>query len=466
MRARRLLLALLGALGLSVAVAVPALAHPLGNFTINRFSQVAVNGDRIEVLYVVDYAEIPAFQEKQRIADEPGYLAQRGGQLAHGLVLEVGARRLTLKLDDQSVTFLDGQGGLQTMRLEILLSTTLPAGGTQSAVYRDANYPGRLGWKEIVVQQAGGARLLRSSVPSLSVSSALRRYPQDMLTSPLTVTEARFTFRPSALAGAAAPSPLARVGQSGGLLPSPLSDRFAALIAPPHLSASLLALSLLIAIALGALHALSPGHGKAVMAAYLVGARGTAKDAVQLGITITATHTAGVFALGLVTIYAASIVTPERLYPWVTLLSGSLIVVIGGVLLLSRARRAWHGHEHHDHGRDHPHTPLGRRSLLALGISSGIIPCPSALVVLLAAVSLHRVVFGILLIVAFSVGLAAALTGIGLALAGGLPLLVRAHGLRDRPRFGRSMQFVPVASALVVTIAGLGLTLQAIPVLR
>jgi len=470
MRARRGLLALLGSLALSLMAAVPAFAHPLGNFTISRFSQIQLNGNRIDVLYVVDYAEIPAFQEKQRIADDPGYLAQRGGQLAQGLVLEVGVKRLSLVVGDQSVAFASGQGGLQTMRLQVLLSTTLPTASTQSAVYRDTNYSGRLGWKEIVVQQAGGARLLRSTAPSSSVSEALRRYPQDMLTSPLDETEARFTFTPSLQLAPSARSSLPRsamVSPNSSLHLGPLSDRFAALIAPSHASSSLLVFSLLAAIALGALHALSPGHGKAVMAAYLVGARGTARHAVQLGLTITATHTAGVFALGLVTLYAASIVTPERIYPWVTLLSGSLIVAIGSVLLLSRARTVWHGHEHHDHGtRDHQRATLGRRSLLALGISSGIIPCPSALVVLLAAVSLHRVVFGILLIVAFSAGLAVALTGIGLALAGGLPLLLRARGLKSRRIVGRSARLVPIASALVVTVAGLGLTLQAIPGVR
>jgi nickel/cobalt transporter (NicO) family protein len=356
------------------------------------------------------------------------------------------------------------------MRLQVVFSTTLPTASTQSAVYRDTNYSGRLGWKEIVVQQAGGARLLRSTAPSSSVSDALRRYPQDMLSSPLDETEARFTFTPSLQPASSARSSFPRstmVGPNSSLHLGPLSDRFAALIAPSHAPSSLLVFSLLAAVALGALHALSPGHGKAVMAAYLVGARGTARHAVQLGITITTTHTAGVFALGLVTLYAASIVTPERLYPWVTFLSGALIVAIGGLLLVSRARTAWHGHEHHDGGSDdHRHQPIGRRGLLALGVSSGIIPCPSALVVLLAAVSLHRVVFGILLIVAFSAGLAAALTGIGLALAGGLPLLLRSPRLKGRRIIAHSARLVPLASALVVTIAGLGLTLQAIPGMR
>jgi nickel/cobalt exporter len=460
MKARRALLALLAAIGLSVVVAVPAFAHPLGNFTINRFSQVQVDGDRIDVLYVIDYAEIPAFQEKQRIADDPTYLDRQVRQIGGGLLLEVGGQRVPFAITDHSVAFLPGQGGLQTMRLQILLSAVAPAPGHQSATYRDTNYQGRLGWKEVVVQQAGGAALLTSSAPAQSVTNALRVYPQDMLASPLDVTEARFTFVPS-LATSARTQPVLTP-----IAPGPLrsvTDRFAALIAPSRLTPSVLAWSLLAAVALGALHALTPGHGKAVMAGYLVGARGTARHALELGVTITATHTAGVFLLGLVTLYAAAIVTPERLYPWVTLLSGLAIVGIGGSLLLARARTAWHGH---DHGHEHVHEPIGRRRRIALGISSGIIPCPSALVVLLAAVSLHRVLFGVLLIVAFSVGLAAVLTGIGLALAGAFPLLNRLRAVAGRHVVARSMRLVPVLSALVVTVAGLGLTFQAIPGVR
>jgi len=464
-KAHRALLALVGAIGLSIAVAVPAFAHPLGNFTINRFSQVSLNGDRIDVMYVVDYAEIPAFQEQQRIADDAGYIDHLVRDLSHGLLLEAGAQPAPLLVVDHSVVFLPGQGGLQTMRLQIVLSVAAPAaGGRQSARYRDTNYPGRLGWKEIVVQQMGGATLLTSTAPSRSVSDALRGYPQDMLTSPLDVTEARFTFIPSPLHGR--PSALKGEGPGGGSF-SPLSDRFAALIAPPHLSPSLVALSLLFAIALGALHALSPGHGKAVMAGYLVGARGTARHAVGLGLTITATHTAGVFALGATTLYAASLVTPERLYPWVTMLSGVLIVAIGSALVVARAKSAWHGQEHAGHGDEgHQHPGLGRAGLVALGISSGIIPCPSALVVLLAAISMHRVAFGIVLIVAFSAGLASTLTGIGLALAGGLPVLLRLRRGGRARMVAHAARLVPVASALVVTVAGLGLTIQAIPGVR
>ena len=466
MRPRRAIVALFGALGISIAAAVPAFAHPLGNFTINRFSQVQLDGDRVDILYVIDYAEIPAFQEKQRIADDAGYLDQRVQDLSKGLNLEAGGHRLPLTIADHSVSFLPGQGGLQTMRLQIGLTTSTVEGGRLSAIYRDTNYPGRLGWKEIVVQSSAGARLVASSAPDRSVSDALRHYPQDMLTSPLDVTKASFTF----IAGQAPSTPSPLWGGSGrGLVGLPVADRFAALIAPTRLSLSLVFLSLLTAIALGALHALSPGHGKAVMAAYLVGARGTPRHAIGLGLTITATHTTGVFLLGLVTLYAASLITPERLYPWVTLLSGVLIVAIGSALVLSRARQMVHRHEHDHRGQDdhhHADPGLGRRSLLALGVSSGIIPCPSALVVLLAAISLHRVAFGIVLIVAFSTGLAATLTGIGLALAGGVPVLLRLRGAAGQRVVGRAARLVPIASALVVIIAGLGLTVQAIPGVR
>ena len=458
MRAHRLLLALLGAVGLSVAVAVPALAHPLGNFTINRFSQVQVSGDRIDVLYVIDFAEIPTFQEKQRTAVDPAYLDRRVRDLAAGLRLDVGGHRVPLVVDDHSVAFLDGQGGLQTMRLQILLSAAVPQSGRQAAAYHDTNDAGRLGWKEIVVQQAGGARLLDSSVPTRSVSNALRNYPQDMLTSPLDQTDAHFAFVPTA--GAAA-TQARGLGLTMSGAAHVITDRFAGLITPAHLSPSMVGMSILAAIALGALHALSPGHGKAVMAGYLVGTRGTARHAISLGLTITVTHMAGVLLLGLVTLFAASVITPERLYPWVTLLSGLLILGIGGALLLSRARTAVHGHDH-----PHDHAPIGAGGLLALGISSGIIPCPSALVVLLAAISLHRLPFGILLIASFSAGLATVLTGIGLALAAGMPRLARFHAFRGRRLVASSARVVPIASALVVTIAGLGLTAQAIPGVR
>ncbi len=168
-------------------------------------------------------------------------------------------------------------------------------------------------------------------------------------------------------------------------------------------------LSLLIAAFWGAAHALSPGHGKAMVAAYLVGSRGTARHALLLGLTVTVTHTAGVFALGLVTLGLSELIVPEQLYPWLNLVSALLVVGVGVSVLRARLRRR-HAHHHHHH-----HGDRSLRDLFAVGISGGLLPCPTALVVLLAAISLHRVGYGLVLIVAFSLGLAGAMTAVGLA---------------------------------------------------
>ena len=170
--------------------------------------------------------------------------------------------------------------------------------------------------------------------------------------------------------------------------------------------------SLLLAVFWGAAHALSPGHGKTIVSAYMVGSRGTPWHAALLGLITTATHTAGVFALGGVTLLLSQWIVPDRLYPWLDLTAGLMVVTVGAFVLAARARHAHaHRHEHHHH---HEHGQGGARSLVAVGVSGGLLPCPSALVVLLAAISLHRVAFGLLLVVAFSFGLAAAITGVGL----------------------------------------------------
>jgi nickel/cobalt exporter len=220
---------------------------------------------------------------------------------------------------------------------------------------------------------------------------------------------------------------------------------------------------------LGGLHALSPGHGKAVMAGYLVGTQGSKRHALILGLTITITHTAGVFALGLVTLYATTLVTPERLYPWLTLLSGVMILVLGATLVFTRMRSAFHGHRHeHEHGHSHGSgkTGLSRRNVVILGITGGLIPCPTALVVLLSALSLHRVAYGLLLIVAYSVGLAIVLSGIGILLASGTALVNRLRPKFSLRGIGRAASLIPVASAAVVVLAGIALTAQAIPSVR
>ena len=186
-----------------------------------------------------------------------------------------------------------------------------------------------------------------------------------------------------------------------------------------------------VAFGLGAMHAMSPGHGKTIVAAYLVGSRGTFKHAMFLGAMVTFTHTASVFLLGFVTLFLSKYVLPEKLFPILGAISGLSIVWVGTMLFFRRLRaRGHHHHHHHHHDHDHPHShvhdhgdghshshvPEGEitmGSLIALGASGGLVPCPSALVVLLSAISLGRVGLGMLLLVGFSAGLAVVLMGMG-----------------------------------------------------
>ena len=190
---------------------------------------------------------------------------------------------------------------------------------------------------------------------------------------------------------------------------------FARLIVRGDLSFLVILASLGVALFWGAAHALSPGHGKTIVTAYLVGSRGTPRHAALLGLITTVTHTIGVFALGAVTLALSAFIVPDRLYPWINVLSGALVVIVGLAVLTGRWRSAHtHAHDHaHDHDHAHGHEdghshgghhhhhhdeqPQDLRSLVAVGISGGLLPCPSALVVLLAAISLHRVAFGMLL---------------------------------------------------------------------
>lgn len=454
-------------------------AHPLGNFTINRYSRLEPGREQIDLIYVVDRAEIAAFQEKQRMDvdgdgdispnEQAEYQAAEVTTLQANLHLQAGKARLTLEPQSQSLSFPPGQGGLTTQRLVVHFAAKLPTrAGGQQIVYRDDNFVGRLGWQEIVVRPGPGVRLLDSTAPAEDVSNELRSYPQDLLQTPLAVREASFHFIP-ALGGtdsrpAVQPEPPATV-------PARANDPFAAILDRPIVGPGALLLALALAFAWGAAHALTPGHGKTVVGAYLVGSRGTARHALFLGLTTTVTHTAGVFILGFVTLFAARFILPEQLYPWLSVASGAVVVVLGFALLRDRLaawrhnRRHAHGqaHTHHDHDHDHNHLPPGAgregvtwRSLLAMGISGGLVPCPSALVVMLGAIALQRVGLGLLLIVAFSLGLAGVLTAIGV-------IFVHAGRLVERmPGRGRLLPALPVASAALVILVGMGITWQAL----
>jgi nickel/cobalt transporter (NicO) family protein len=238
-------------------------------------------------------------------------------------------------------------------------------------------------------------------------------------------------------------------------------------LADPSADPLTIATSLGVAFFLGAAHALTPGHGKTIVAAYLAGSRGRVFDAVYLGAVVTATHTASVFALGLATLYAAKQFDPNMISRWLALTSGTLVAGIGIWLLIQRSRGQVHEHHqaepviHHHHPgqphlhHGHSHSGVGSGSLLSLGISGGLVPCPEALIVLIFAVSIQRIAFGLALLTAFSVGLAAVLIVIGIAMVYAGPAMRKATG--DAPW----LRHLPIVSALVVTVVGLIMVVQA-----
>jgi ABC-type nickel/cobalt efflux system permease component RcnA len=390
------------------------------------------------------------------------------------------------------VMFPPGAGGLPTLKLGVVYRAVLDEGGLahlNELRYRDSNFAGRAGWKEIVASGGQGVMLVQSSVPERDRSQELSDYPTDLLNSPPQDLEARVIFaRGGGVPVVGAPRlqlEPARLEVNRQATPS---RSFTELVTTQHLGFGVILFATAVAAGLGAFHALEPGHGKTVVAAYLVGSKGTAWHALLLGLIVTGTHTAGVYLLGAVTLFATRYVVPEQLYPWLGVISGLIIAGLGCSLFLRRyagvashhqhdhshghPHHHHHGHHHHTHGAagEHSHGPDGhapqdharqgkvsRREILALGVTGGIVPCPAALVVLLSALSMHRVAFGLLLIVAFSVGLAAVLIAIGI-------LMVYARRIMGRFQ-GEGVlitRWLPLTSAAVITVFGVAIAAQAL----
>ena len=437
---RRALLLALAILALSAPAAA---AHPLGNFSINHLTTVEVSKDRVDLHYVLDQAEIPTVEERRLPRSE--VLDRKRREIAGGLTLRVDGRDVPLAIARGArLAYRPGAAGLKTTRVELDLSAAVR--DPRRVEVRDDTFPGRVGWKAIV-SKPGDGTAVRTSAPTGDPTHGLRRYPQDLLSSPLDRREASFGVKPGAGTLTAPRAEGERVSTS-----HTSGDGFTSVFEDAASGKGVLAVLLLAAFGWGALHALSPGHGKAMVAAYLVGTRGTARHALALGGAVTVTHTIGVFGLGVVTLALSQYVLPEDLYPWLTLVSGLMVLGIGAGVLRSRVRRA-RAHDHHHHGPE----DLSWRGILGMGAAAGLIPCPSALVVLLAAISQHEVGLGLLLITAFSLGLAGTLSGLGLA-------VVRARRLL--PRLGVSSRLLgalPAASALLIVVVGCVLTIRAVP---
>lgn len=460
-----------------------AFAHPLGNFSINQYSRLEVGNDDIRIRQVLDLAEIPAFQEFPRIdSDKDGNLSQSEldayadsitpGYLAN-LSFVVNGQALELRETETNISLKPGAGGLQTLEIKWDFISALPSDvANNRVVFQNNNYSDRLGWREIVVNRIDGIEVFDSTAFGSGITDELKAYPEDTLSSPLNERAAEFSFARGSLPEGS------RVLQNrdGHVNTAVQKDMLADLINVPEITPAIALFGLLLAFGLGAMHAMSPGHGKAVVGAYLVGSKGTPKHALFLGMTVTITHTIGVFALGLLTIFAANFILPETIMPFLSFFSGLIVLYIGLTMFKTRLfsylgvseahhhHHEGHSHSHHDHSHEHgdlTHTHDGHthshalpdkitwKSLLALGVSGGLLPCPSALVLMLSAINLNRIGYGLILTIAFSFGLAATLTIVGL-------LFLYGGRIFDGGKLSQSriVKALPVFSAFVIACLG------------
>ncbi|GAA1803394.1 High-affinity nickel-transporter [Actinomadura chokoriensis] len=453
-------------------------AHPLGDFTANRYDGLVAAPHELRIDHVEDLAEIPAAQAMPDVdTDDDGrpsaaelsrWAAGSCARAASSMRITVDGHAVTASVRAASAAAPLGQAGLTTLRLECRI--TAPAGpGTVS--FRDGGAHGRMGWREIT---ARGDRmtLAASDVPGPSRSRRLTAYPEDMLASPLDQRSATFTARPGGppLAGSAAgggPESLPPRGADG------LTRRFTSLVARHDLTPGFAALAFLIALLLGGLHALAPGHGKTIMAAHAIGDTWRrARDVLALGLTVALTHTAGVLALGLL-VTTGTLVAPGALFPWLGAAGGVLVMAAGAVLMHRALRNRRHAHAHgqahgpeggHGHGHGHRHghggsAPRGRGGVVLMGLAGGMVPSPSAVVVLVGGAALGRAWFGVVLVLAYGLGLAAALVAVGLlAVGSGRALTRRIPATRLRLPHG----MMPIGTSATVVVLGLGLTLRSL----
>lgn len=457
---RRGLLALLTVFFLLTPMA--AMAHPLGNFSTNQYLGVHVEGDAINIDYVLDLAEIPASQQRRAIdangdgeispKENDAFAAAQCEDAARSVEVSIDGESLALAVRQTSLAFPEGEAGLNTLRVEC--SLTAPAQISDEAVLAISNplFRDRLGWSELTLTTENF--IATTDLPAESRTNRLTSYPEEQLSSPVVVHEGTAVLH-AAPGKSLGGSPTMPTNTASGGSPvaglASLVDPSSGSIAGP--------LAMAVALGLGALHALAPGHGKTVMAAFLVGSRGTVRQAFGLGLAVASSHTIGVLALGALTLIGTTAFAPEKVFPILSFASGVIVVGIGGWMLLRwlRHRRHGHGsHPHGPHGHSH-HLPSsldgvsGWKVLASMGLAGGLVPSTSAIVLLLAAVNLQRVTLGILLVALFGLGMAATLVGVGLALVTASRLGISRLGSR---RWAHRLRHLvsPVAAVVVIGV--------------
>lgn len=480
-------------------------AHLLTGTDVATLAQLSVDHARVGGAYEIQYGELAALAERQRMdADHDGvlspeeqgqYAQQLADQLLSHLTLEVDGRALPFRLVDGQVLPAEPMVGPGQMTLRFGIQSE-PSDFTKPRrlEFRDQNQLPRLVHKDVTIE---GLPLVDLDPGQVDPGTGALKQVRVQAAKEV---QARVMLRPAEAAWQALQPPGAQA-----IGPAPPSGTQAAgsehlqdLLRSRELSATLIAFSLALAFFLGAAHALEPGHGKTIVAAYLIGSRGTVANAVYLGSVVTFTHTFSVILLGLLTLFASQYILPEQLYPWLSAGSGLLISGLGMWLFVRALTGRGHGHRHgpfghhhgpgHSHDHDHPRasdpgplplplrpgSPLpvrgyefhrppqpaperpSRGSLLTLGISGGIVPCPGALIILLLAVALHRIAFGLLLILAFSLGLAAVLIFIGVLMVKARPLLDRFSGE------GRLARRLPLISSVLIMAVGLVMAVRSL----
>jgi nickel/cobalt exporter len=468
----------LGTIGILLAFrARPASAqplHPLGNFSVNQAIGLDLYPDRVGVTAIIDLAELPTLQDRSavdangdgtvRAAESAAYNSRVCNAMAKEVALHVDDHRVQWSVRPAGFEYRPGSAGLHTSRI----SCTLDAAAhlTRPTVVDLVNgyQADRVGWREI--SAAGhGVHIVNPSVPARSVSDSLRSYPTDLLGSPLDQRSARLQVEPGDGASAGATIHMSRGDPVSRWVAG--ADRTLERLVGGHLTPFVGALAVLLALALGAAHAALPGHGKTVMAAYIAGRRGRPRDALTVGAIVTLTHTGGVLVLGILLTASVSL-AGEAVLSWLGVASGVLVAAVGVAMLVGALRHRasaydhhhHHGHSHdhdHDHhdGHSHPHPCRRPRrlSLVGMGVAGGLVPSPSALIVLLGAIGLGHTAFGVLLVVAYGVGMAATLTAAGL-------VLVRVRDrwtFRPRRTLARLTALAPAGTAALVLCVGLGL---------
>ncbi|GAA3642360.1 hypothetical protein GCM10022420_015470 [Streptomyces iranensis] len=496
---------LVGAVAMVVLPAGSAEAHPLGNFTVNRYDGLVVTPGTLRVDHVEDLAEIPAAQAKPEI-DRDGddalsgrelgaWAARRCAGAAEGARLTVDGREVPVRAGRAQARQRPGQAGLPTLRVECRLTAALGDGERATVAYRPRDIGTGPGWREVTAQ-GDRMTLTDANVPKTSASHRLVRYPAGQLSSPPDQRSAALKVEAGgpALASAAESDRDEAVGSS--VLPRGVdrwTQALTSMVARHDITFGFALTAFATAVLLGAMHALAPGHGKTMMAAAAAaGGRSALRDILTLGASVTVTHTLGVFALGLL-VTAGSAAAPSVI-SWLGIASGVLVAVAGAGLLRKALRRRRHmrahhhshdhdhdhahkddhahahGHTHtHDHGDGHTHTHEVRptlRGTLLLGFAGGMVPSPSAVIVLVGAAALGQAWFGFVLVVAYGLGLALTLTLAGFT---AVRLGVRAterlaarkgSGGRIDQLLGAVRRASPVGTAAVVLALGCGLVLR------